>query len=160
MPPEVLDAMRDASTQFVSIPELHRKAGEELARLTNNEAAWVTAGCAAALALALAACMTGGDSKKVSRLPCTAGMKTEVIVHRCQRNPYDRALLLPGARIVEFGYPTHRATPEQLETVTCTLPTADVTLADQDELNVGAVLSSDQACNPSGAVYTCEAPST
>jgi L-seryl-tRNA(Ser) seleniumtransferase len=115
MRPEVLDAMRDASTQFVSIPELHRKVGEELARLTNNEAAWVTAGCAAALALALAACMTRVDAKKVSRLPCTDGMKNEVIVHRCQRNSYDRALLLPGAQIVEFGYPIHRTTSEQLE---------------------------------------------
>ena len=115
--PEVLDAMREASTQFVSIPELHRQVGEELAQLTHNEAAWVTAGCAAALALSLAACMTGIDPKRVSRLPCADGMKNEAIVHRCQRNPYDRAFLLPGAQIVEFGYPTHQARSEQLEAV-------------------------------------------
>jgi len=117
MRPEVLEAMRDASHHFVSIPELQRKVGARLAQLTQNEAAWVTAGCAAALSLTVAACMTGGDPRKVNRLPCAEGMRHEVVVHRCQRNPYDRALLLPGARIVEFGYPTHQAKPGQLEEV-------------------------------------------
>ncbi|HUV06716.1 MAG TPA: aminotransferase class V-fold PLP-dependent enzyme [Spirochaetia bacterium] len=129
MPEEVLDAMRDASQSFISIPELNRKVGARIAALTRNEAAFVTAGCAAAIALSLAACMTGLDARKVAHLPCAARLpcapapsrtediKDEVIVHRCQRNPYDRAALLTGARFVEFGYPATQARTDQLEEV-------------------------------------------
>jgi len=115
MPPEVLEAMREAEGTFVSIPELNRRVGERIALLTRNEAAFVTGGCAAALTVALAACITGCDAAKAERLPDTRGMKDEVVVHRCQRNPYDRALLATGARIVEFGYSIYKASAAQLE---------------------------------------------
>ncbi len=49
MPPVVVDAMAEASKHFVDIIELQQRVGEELARLTHNEAAYVSCGAAAAL---------------------------------------------------------------------------------------------------------------
>jgi len=71
MPPEVVQAMVEASQAFVDLHELQRRVGEEIARLTHNEAAYVTCGCAAALVLSTAACVAGMDAGKRERLPHT-----------------------------------------------------------------------------------------
>ena len=41
---------------------------------------------------------------KVEQLPDTTGMKNEVLLFKGQRNRYDGAFQIPGARIVEFGH--------------------------------------------------------
>src|SRR5829696_117824 len=92
MPPHVLDAMREAAGGFVDMYELQQVVGKRLADLTRNEAAYVSTGAAAGLVLATLAAMTAGD------LP-----KNEVIIHRGHRIPYDPAIRLAGARIVEVG---------------------------------------------------------
>ena len=51
MPKVVLDAMMEAAQAFVDIVELQKRVGEEIAKLTNNEAAYVSCGAAAALVL-------------------------------------------------------------------------------------------------------------
>ena len=51
MPDEVIDAMRSAALSYIDMHEYHAAAGAHLARLTNNEAAYITSGCAAALTL-------------------------------------------------------------------------------------------------------------
>ena len=51
MAPEVLDAMREAAGSFVSMEELHEAAGKRIAELLGVEAACVTCGAAAGLAL-------------------------------------------------------------------------------------------------------------
>jgi len=51
LPPEVQAAMTRAAEQPVNIEELHRAAGEYLARRLHCEAALVTAGAASALTL-------------------------------------------------------------------------------------------------------------
>lgn len=109
MPPEVLKAMADAAPYYVEMPDLNRRAGEVIARVTGAEAGMVTAGAAAAQVLMVAACMTGCDEAKAARLPDSTGLKNEVIIMRCHRNRYDGAFLLPGARFVEIG--KGRATP-------------------------------------------------
>ena len=103
MPPEVLDAMRDAAGSFVIYDDLQRAVGRRLAELTSNEAAYVSSGAAAGLAVATAACVAGTDREKLSRLPDTTGMKNEVIVHRSQRNGYDHAIRQIGVTLVEIG---------------------------------------------------------
>jgi len=50
MPPEVMEAMRQASLQFVNLEELQRAVGNKLAELTRNEAAYVSNGAAAGVA--------------------------------------------------------------------------------------------------------------
>ena len=104
MPPHVLDAMREAAGSFVDMYELQQVVGKRLAALTRNEAAYVSTGAAAGLVLATLAAMTGGDLPTIARLIETGeAPKNEVIIHRGHRIPYDPAIRLAGARIVEVG---------------------------------------------------------
>jgi L-seryl-tRNA(Ser) seleniumtransferase len=104
MPPDVLDAMREAAGNFVDMVELQRVVGERLAALTRNEAAYVASGAASAIVLATLAAMTRGDLPTIARLIETGeAPRDEVIVHRAHRIPYDPALRLAGARIVDIG---------------------------------------------------------
>jgi len=124
MPPEVVEAMREASKHFVDIIELQKRVGEEIAKLTHNEAAYVACGAAAALTLSTAACITGLDATQREKLPlCTPSerrgfqprtMKSEVIVHRYGRVGYDFAVRQVGVTMVEIGN-ENGTTPEELE---------------------------------------------
>jgi L-seryl-tRNA(Ser) seleniumtransferase len=83
--------------------DLLEKSGRVLAGLVGAEAARVTPGASAAIALGAAACMTGMDGTKWERLPDTTGMKNEVVMQRRHRYKYDRCSRMTGARIVEAG---------------------------------------------------------
>ena len=111
--PCAVEAMVEASCQYVNLFEMQTRVGETIAELTGNEAAYVSCGAAGGIALAIAACMAGTDPDKIERLPDTTGMKNEVIVHRCARFYEDIAIQAPGARIVEMG-DERGATEEQL----------------------------------------------
>ena len=115
MPPEVVAAMADASKHFVDIIELQKRVGEEIAKLTHNEAAYVSCGAAAALTLSTAACITGLDTTKREKLPhLDNSMKREVIVHRHGRVGYDFAVQQVGVRFAEIG-DENGTTPGELE---------------------------------------------
>jgi D-glucosaminate-6-phosphate ammonia-lyase len=115
MPPEVLQAMAEAARYFVSIDELQDKAGRRIAEWTRNEAAYISCGAAAGLALSTAACITGLDQDKRDRLPFTDGMKNEVIVHLCAGEEYNFTIRQAGGRVVPIGTVDHAA-PADLET--------------------------------------------
>jgi L-seryl-tRNA(Ser) seleniumtransferase len=104
MPPEVVEAMVEASRSFVDLDELQRKVGDVIARCTGAEAGYVCAGAAAGLVLSTAACVAGTDQAKIRRLPDTTGMKNEVIMHKSQRNGYDHGIRSVGVKIVEIGF--------------------------------------------------------
>jgi len=114
MPSEVLEAMVEASRHFVSIDELQKKAGEKIAELTRNQAAYISCGAAAGVALATAACITGMDAEKRARLPYTDGMKNEAILHRFGRVSFDFAIRQVGGKIVEIGNEAGTS-PEDME---------------------------------------------
>lgn len=114
MRPEVLEAMEEASKWFVDLRDLLEKAGHRAAELAGVEAAYITSGAAAGLVLSAAACMTGHDPAKIARLPDTTGIKNEVIIHKCQRNVWDRAILTAGVRFVEIGI-GHETRPWELQ---------------------------------------------
>ncbi|MCL5026165.1 MAG: aminotransferase class V-fold PLP-dependent enzyme [Chloroflexi bacterium] len=103
MPPEVLQAMNEAAQAFVNLDELNRKAGEVVARCTGAEAGMVCAGAASGMVLQVAACVAGADPARVRRLPDTTGMKNEIVIQKCHRNPYDHAWRMAGVRMVEIG---------------------------------------------------------
>src|SRR6186713_1319288 len=69
MRPEVSAAMVEASKAFVVIEELNAKVGEVIAEITGAEAGYVTAGSAAGMLLAVAACIAGTDPEKIAKLP-------------------------------------------------------------------------------------------
>lgn len=101
--PEVMGAMVDANSNYVEMEELLDKAGEHVAKLMGVEAAYITSGCFAALALSTAACMTGRDRQKISRLPEIVDIKHEVLIQAKHRNSYDREYPVPGGVLVEVG---------------------------------------------------------
>ena len=103
MPTEVLEAMRDAAGRFVDMNELHARAGDELARLTRNEAAYVTPGCAAGIVLAVLACRTRGSLSRIAALPSSPEVPAEIVMHTAHRMPYDPALQLAGGHIRTVG---------------------------------------------------------
>lgn len=103
MPEPVVAAMVEASRAFVDLHELQRKVGERIAALTQNEACYVSSGAAAGITLAVAACIAGTDPARIGAFPYLEGIdRTEVVVHRCQRNGYDYAARQTGARLVEI----------------------------------------------------------
>ncbi len=61
--------MSAASTSYVDIEALHDAVGRRLAALTSNEAAWVSAGSAAGIMVAVAACIAGDDPARAAALP-------------------------------------------------------------------------------------------
>lgn len=114
MPPEVIEAMLDASRHFVNLDELQMRVGERLAELTHNEAAYVCTGAAAGLALATAACVAGTDPAAINQLPDVTGLKDQVIIHKSHRNGYDHGVRQVGVKIVEIGTAVHTE-PWELE---------------------------------------------
>jgi L-seryl-tRNA(Ser) seleniumtransferase len=103
--PEVKRAMEEASRHYVVIDELMEAVGGRLAELTKAEWGIVTAGCAAALSHATAACITGGDPEKLQRLPDLTGLPNEVVTPASSRNDYDQAIRALGARLVTVETP-------------------------------------------------------
>ncbi|WP_328998355.1 PLP-dependent transferase [Kribbella sp. NBC_00709] len=95
MPPPVVQAMADAATRFVDLPELQLRVGERLAELTHNESAYVTSGAAAAITLTIASCIT----TESQAFPTEA----EVVMFASQRNGYDYSARFLGVRIHEIG---------------------------------------------------------
>lgn len=100
---EVAEAMAIAGQEAVRMDQLQGAAGHVIAEMTGAESAYVTAGAAAALTLATAACLTGLDIDLMDRLPDTNGMHNEVIIARDQRNCYDHAIRAAGVKLAEVG---------------------------------------------------------
>ena len=111
--PAVLAGMAEMNGQFVSMPELLDATGARIAQLLQAPAARVTPGAAAAIMLATAAAMAGGDGAKGERLPDSSGMRNEVLIQAGHRYKYDRQVLMAGARLVEVGSP-NGTRPDQL----------------------------------------------
>ena len=64
----IAEARDEANERYVAMEELLDKSGEYIARLVGTEAAYVTAGCCAALALSACACLAGNDPDKMAQL--------------------------------------------------------------------------------------------
>ncbi len=101
--PEVIAAMSAAAACSVDIADLQGRASDVIAQCTGAEAGIVTSGATAGLLVGAAACMTGLDPNKMSRLPDTEGMRNEFVVSRSHRNSYDHGVRAAGARFVEVG---------------------------------------------------------
>jgi len=100
---EVQAAMETANHYFVEMKPLLQKTGVIIADILGAEAALVTPGCAAALALSTAACMAGSDTNKMEQLPDTTGIKHQILIQKKQRYHYDHVLTIFGAKLVEVG---------------------------------------------------------
>src|SRR5262245_31696402 len=108
--PEVRAAKTLANQQHAQLDEVMAAVGQRLAQLTGAEWGMVSAGCAAAMSHATAACVAGGNPDLHVRLPNLEGFqKDEVIIPGHSRNVYDAAIRAVGVKIIEVE------TPEELE---------------------------------------------
>jgi uncharacterized pyridoxal phosphate-dependent enzyme len=102
--PEVRAAMDAAAQQYVQLDELMEGIGQRLAELTGAEWGLVSSGCAAGLAHATTACVTGGNPDLHVRVPDLTGFpKDEVVIPKHSRNVYDQAIRSVGVRIIEVA---------------------------------------------------------
>lgn len=103
MDPQVLEAMREASCAYVNMDEFHLKAGNKIASVLGCEAAFVTSGAEAGIAVSTAGIIAGTDIVRVLALPDSSGMKNEVIIMKSHRSRYDQGIRVAGGKIVEAG---------------------------------------------------------
>jgi L-seryl-tRNA(Ser) seleniumtransferase len=103
--PELEAVMAMAGRHFVSIPELEVAAGNRIAemlKLPDGYTALVTSGAAAAIQSGLAGILTGDNEARIRQLPDLTGMKSEVIIQKSHRNPFDHQLRSTGVKLVEI----------------------------------------------------------
>ena len=101
--PEVEAVMALAAQHFVAVVELERAAGKricELLKLPPEYDAIVTCGAAAGMQSGLAGILTGNNPKFIEQIPDLTGMKSEVIIQKSHRNPFDHQLRSTGAKLV------------------------------------------------------------
>jgi uncharacterized pyridoxal phosphate-dependent enzyme len=103
MRPEVEAVMAMAGRHFVPIVALEAAAGKriaELLKLPDGYGAIVTSGAAAAMQSGLAGILTGDNPQFIEQLPDLTGMKSEVIIQKSHRNPFDHQLRATGVKLV------------------------------------------------------------
>jgi uncharacterized pyridoxal phosphate-dependent enzyme len=103
--PELEAVMAMAGRHFVSVPDLEVAAGKRIAemlKLPDGYTALVTSGAAAAIQSGLAGILTGANEALIRQLPDLTGMKSEVIIQKSHRNPFDHQLRSTGAKLVEI----------------------------------------------------------
>ena len=103
--PELEAVMAMAGRHFVSIPALEVAAGKritEMLKLPQGYGALVTSGAAAAIQSGLAGILTGDNEALIHQLPDLTGMKSEVIIQKSHRNPFDHQLRSTGVKLIEI----------------------------------------------------------
>jgi uncharacterized pyridoxal phosphate-dependent enzyme len=104
--PEVAAAKTAANKQYAHLDEVMEAVGKRLGELTGAEWGMVSAGCAAAMSHATAACVAGGNPDLHVRMPNLEGFaKDEVIIPTTSRNVYDAAIRAVGVKIIEVETP-------------------------------------------------------
>jgi D-glucosaminate-6-phosphate ammonia-lyase len=76
----VAQAQAEAARSHVDVETLRRRAGELVAHATGAQAASITPGAAAGIAIAVAACITGTHIDRVLRVPNTDGLRRRVLL--------------------------------------------------------------------------------
>src|SRR3954471_15315056 len=102
--PELETVMAMAGRHFVNIPELEVAVGKritEMLKLPDGYFALVTSGAAAAIQSGLAGILTGDNEAFIRQLPDLTGMKSEVIIQKSHRNPFDHQLRATGIKLIE-----------------------------------------------------------
>ena len=107
MVPEAIAAMAAIAGQFVEMQHLHQLASDAVAKATGAEACFITASCASAITLAVAATLTSDRLLAIERLPDRVGPKCEVLVQLGHMVGYGASLAqtiaITGARAVTVG---------------------------------------------------------
>jgi uncharacterized pyridoxal phosphate-dependent enzyme len=103
--PELEAVMAQAGRHFVNMPELEVAAGKRIAemlKLPDGYTALVTSGAAAAIQSGLAGILTRDNEAFIKQLPDLTGLKSEVIIQKSHRNPFDHQLRTTGVKLIEI----------------------------------------------------------
>jgi len=103
--PELEAVMAQAGRHFVSMPVLEVAAGKRIAemlKLPDGYTALVTSGAAAAIQSGLAGILTADNEAFIKQLPDLTGLKSEVIIQKSHRNPFDHQLRTTGVKLIEI----------------------------------------------------------
>jgi seryl-tRNA(Sec) selenium transferase len=105
MKPEVMELIRRGNEHFVLIDELEIAAGKFIARICKSPAGYtglVTGGAAAAMVVGYAGMMTEDLEPRMRAVPDVASFpRTEVIIQKSHRYPFDHQIRQTGATLVE-----------------------------------------------------------
>src|SRR6266436_1822910 len=102
--PELEAVMAQAGRHFVRIADLEVAAGNRIAemlKLPEGYTALVTSGAAAAIESGLAGILTGDNEQFIKQIPSLTGMKSEVIIQKSHRNPFDHQLRNTGIKLID-----------------------------------------------------------
>ena len=105
MKPEVMELARMGNQHFVYLNELEVAAGKVIANLCKSPAGYtglVTTGSAASIMIGYAAMITEGYESRMEAIPDLTGFpRTEVIIQKKDRYPFDHQIRQTGAKLVE-----------------------------------------------------------
>ena len=108
MEEETLLAMREAATRFVHIEELQKAVGREIAKMTDNEAAYVVAGTAAGMLMASAVCMVRHPEPELfAMLPDASELRNEFILLRERKTSVGYAIKAAGGKVIDVAFGQH-----------------------------------------------------
>lgn len=107
MSSQTIEDMKDAASSFIDLNLLQKQAGEAIARLTSNEAAYVCSGAAAGVYLGLLAAIAAHCGKKIRYLTRQDLQESEILVFRSHRSPYDIVMEQLGVSVTELAYSNH-----------------------------------------------------
>src|SRR5579864_399702 len=105
MRPEVMELIRRGNEHFVLINDLEIAAGKFIAKLCKSPAGYtglVTGGAAAAMVVGYAGMMTEDLEPRIKACPDVTGFpRTEVIIQKSHRYPFDHQIRQTGAKLIE-----------------------------------------------------------
>lgn len=118
MRPEAEAVMKLASLHFVNIMDLEAAVGRRMSqmlKLPQNYSVLVTSGAASAIQNGYSGILTGNNDAYIKQLPDLTGMKSEVIVQRAHRSPWNHQIRATGVKLIEVDTvaDVHRAISER-----------------------------------------------
>ncbi|MBT3345097.1 MAG: aminotransferase class V-fold PLP-dependent enzyme [Gemmatimonadetes bacterium] len=104
MPPDVVEAMAQASRHFVQLDDFQQKADARLRELTGAPGAFICAGAASGMLLSGAACLTGTDPDAISRLPVVEDRPNQFVISLVDAHYYvHQGFEVCGGELVRVG---------------------------------------------------------
>ncbi|MGO8718160.1 MAG: aminotransferase class V-fold PLP-dependent enzyme [Acidobacteriaceae bacterium] len=104
MRPEAEAVMKLASLHFVNINDLEVAVGKRIAemlKLPQGYSALVTSGAASAIQNGYSGILTGSNEAYIKQIPDLTGLKSEVIIQKAHRSPWNHQIRATGVKIVE-----------------------------------------------------------
>lgn len=117
MSEQTLNDLTEAAQSTIDIRSLQHAVHQEVAKLTNNESAYICNGAATGLYLTIAACIQLKEGKPIKFMDFNEIYNKEVISYKGHRNPYDWSVRQLGVQIKDIGYANNieEVDPRELE---------------------------------------------